>query len=126
MYKVEAKTYIHKTKIEIEKKSNHTTLIKDFFITFILALTNPVTILAFLAIFAGLGVPKGEVNSILLVSGVFIGSALWWLLLCEFVTIFRKKIEEKMMVWLNRGAGLIIFGFGVTALILAFYEKGPF
>lgn len=118
------KTFVYKTKIEKDKKSHHTSLINDFFITFFLTLTNPITILAFIAIFAGIRVTKGDVNSILLVSGVFLGAAFWFLSLCEFVTLFRKKIEEKMMIWINRGAGLIIFGFGVTALILAFHEKG--
>lgn len=116
------KTFIYKTKIEAGKKVNQTSLMKDFMTTFFLTVTNPMTILAFIAIFAGLGLSQDGNNSIPLVLGVFLGSALWWLMLCEFVTLFRKRIEEKMMRWINRIAGFIIFGFGIAALVTAFYQ----
>ena len=78
------------------------------------------TIIAFLGIFAGLGLSNTDGNLLqaaFLVIGVFLGSALWWFLLSEFATLFRRKIEEKMMKWINRIARLIIFGFGVFAFI---------
>ncbi len=114
------KTFLSKTKVESEKKMSRGTLLKDFVTTFFLTITNPMTILSFIAIFAGLGLSQGGGNSTLLVLGVFLGSALWWLLLCEFVTLFRKRIEQKIMLWINRVAGLIIFAFGVAALITVF------
>ncbi len=102
------------------KNLSHTTLINDFFSTFFLTLTNPMTILAFLAIFAGLGLSDVEGNYIqasALVLGVFLGSALWWLILSEGVTLFRKKISQETMKWINRIAGTIIMGFGIITLL---------
>lgn len=113
------KTFFHKTEIVVGKKVHQTSLTKDFFTTLVLTITNPLTILAFIAIFAGLGISTEGKSPFLLVTGVFFGSALWWLILCEFVTLFRKKIEEKMMMWLNRIAGVMIFSFGLAALATA-------
>lgn len=113
------KTFIAKPASE-SKNVLHTTLLNDFISTFFLTITNPMTILSFLAVFAGLGLSSvhgsyfqaGE-----LVLGVFLGSGMWWLLLSEGVTLFRKKVSQKVMTWINRIAGLIILGFGLSALL---------
>src|SRR3546814_19291771 len=54
--------------------------------TFLLTLTNPMTLLAFVGFFVAFGVATGGglLHGIAaLVAGVFLGSALWWSLLCE-------------------------------------------
>lgn len=93
--------------------------VKAYFTTFILTLTNPMTILSFIAIFAGLGLASNSDNYLaasFLVLGVIIGSLLWWLLLCGTVAIFRKKIQDSVLHWINYLSGLIILGFGLVAL----------
>ena len=95
-------------------------LINTYGNTFLLTLTNPLTILSFAAIFAGFGLVKvsGAYNSAaLMVLGVFLGSSCWWFLLSMVTGVFRKRINFSMLIWLNRFAGLLIFGFGVTATI---------
>ena len=90
-----------------------------FFSTFFLTLTNPMTILSFVAIFAGLGLGQTRGNlggAVALVAGVFLGSAAWWLTLSALVGSFRERINEKTLVWVNRIAGVIILGFGLFAL----------
>lgn len=87
--------------------------------TFALTLTNPTTILAFIAIFAGLGIfepGRHPLSSSLLVIGVFLGSALWWLVLSFGVNLFRSSLNSKRLGWLNKLAGASIFAFGVVAL----------
>jgi threonine/homoserine/homoserine lactone efflux protein len=101
------------------KNIPHTTLINDFISTFFLTITNPMTIISFLAVFAGLGLSsiQGDyIQASMLVIGVFLGSALWWLTLSEGVTLFRKKVSQKVMKWINRVAGIIILVFGIGAL----------
>jgi threonine/homoserine/homoserine lactone efflux protein len=86
--------------------------------TFFLTLTNPMTILSFAAIFAGIGVANADENyssAGVLVLGVFIGSAIWWLLLSGLVGVFRAKFNTRGMQWVNRISGIIIFGFGLLA-----------
>jgi len=63
--------------------------------TFALTLTNPTTILSFVAVFAGLGLAEMEgdrVPALLLVIGVFLGSSLWWLVLSGTVSLLRSKL----------------------------------
>jgi threonine/homoserine/homoserine lactone efflux protein len=88
--------------------------------TFFLTLTNPMTILFFTAVFAGLGVGSTEGDYLLagmLVSGVFTGSAMWWLVLSGFTGILEGLLNFKRMQWLNRISGLIIMGFGLFAFL---------
>ncbi len=91
-----------------------------FLSTFLLTLTNPTTILSFIAIFAGLGLAasRGSVGEAsLLVLGVFLGSAAWWLLLAGGTGLMRERmLRGSGLTWVNRIAGLIIGGFGIAAL----------
>ncbi len=117
------KTFRAKTSTRA-KDVSHTTLVNDFLSTFFLTMTNPMTILSFLAIFAGLGLSSMHGNyfeASLLILGVFLGSAIWWLILSEGVTLFRRKVSEKVMLWINRTAGVLIAGFGVLALLSSFW-----
>jgi threonine/homoserine/homoserine lactone efflux protein len=87
--------------------------------TFFLTLTNPTTILSFAAIFAGLGAgdASGEVlSAMLLVPGVFLGSAMWWFVLSGTVGHFRAKLSVHGLRWVNRVSGIVIAAFGFLAL----------
>lgn len=87
--------------------------------TFFLTLTNPMTILSFAALFAGLGLAstgRDFQSAISLVLGVFIGSLSWFLILCSSVYLFREKFSSGGLRWLNRISGAIIAGFGLIAL----------
>lgn len=99
-------------------------LLSAYVSTFFLTLTNPVTILAFAAIFAGLGVTAagGDYGAAgALVAGVFIGSATWWLALSGGVSLLRAQLTAARLRWVNRLSGLVIIGFGLSALVsLAF------
>ncbi len=95
------------------------TLAGDYVSTFLLTITNPLTILSFAAVFAGLGLGSGYDDlgsALLLVAGVFTGSALWWLLLSGGVSLLRGRITENGLRWVNRVSGVIITVFGVVAL----------
>jgi threonine/homoserine/homoserine lactone efflux protein len=88
--------------------------------TFLLTLTNPTTILSFVAVFAGLGLASmgGDYRSALvLVLGVFGGSALWWLLLSGGVGAFRSRFDTRALRWVNRLSGVVIGAFGLFALL---------
>jgi threonine/homoserine/homoserine lactone efflux protein len=88
--------------------------------TLFLTLTNPLTILSFAAVFAGLGVgaTAGDYGAaVATVVGVFSGSALWWLALSFGVSLFRSRFTPRAMGWVNRISGVIILGFGIAALL---------
>ena len=88
--------------------------------TLALTLTNPSTILSFVAIFAGLGLAGGtgdRVSALALVSGVFIGSALWWLILSGAVGFFRRALTPDRLRWVNRASGAVLVVLGLVAIV---------
>ncbi len=92
-------------------------LLHAYVVTFFLTLTNPATILDFTALFTGLSIyVYGYFEAFNFISGVFLGSALWWLMLCFVVDLFRKKLSIKVLRYINYIAGVSIFFFGVYAL----------
>jgi threonine/homoserine/homoserine lactone efflux protein len=86
---------------------------------FLLTLTNPMTLLAFLGFFVAFGVTVGGgllFGVVTLVAGVFLGSALWWSLLCVGIGELRHRIDDGLLVWINRGSAVGIAGFGLYVL----------
>lgn len=86
---------------------------------FLLTLTNPMTILAFVAIFAGLGLVEHAASYAAagsVVAGVFAGSALWWLALSGTAGWLRERVTPQAMTWINRVSSAIIAGFGIGVL----------
>jgi len=91
-----------------------------YFSTLLLTLTNPMTILSFVAVFAGLGVGSagnGYAAAAAIVLGVFLGSSAWWFLLSGGVSLVRDKFDARAMLWVNRASGAIILAFGAAALV---------
>ncbi len=107
----------NKKKNEIKEDINENNLLNDYLSTFFLTITNPVTILAFLAIFTSLNIMNTENNhlsALLLVLGVFLGSLFWWLILSYFANLFKTKVDLK---YINIASALIIIGFGIFSLL---------
>jgi threonine/homoserine/homoserine lactone efflux protein len=93
----------------------------DFRSTFLLTLTNPTTVLSFLAILAALGIghQKQWELTVFLVGGIFCGSMLWWIVLGSFVNLIRDRFNDRILLSMNRLAGLLIVGFGIAAIVLS-------
>lgn len=105
---------------ERASESRSSGLLGAYVSTFVLTLTNPATILLFVAVFAGLGVAEqgsSYATAALLILGVFGGSALWWTLLSGGVSLLRQRFTPGALRWVNRLSGLIILAFGLGALL---------
>jgi threonine/homoserine/homoserine lactone efflux protein len=86
---------------------------------FLLTLSNPMTIISFAAIYAGIGVLGLEYswNAAAAFSlSIFIGSSAWWLVLVGGVNRLRSRFKPELLVWLNRISGVVIAAFGVVIL----------
>ena len=68
----------------------------DFSSTLLLTLTNPTTVLSFVAVLAGLGMggQRAWWLTFLLVGGIFLGSMLWWVILVLLVNRFRDRFDQ--------------------------------
>ena len=83
-----------------------------------LTLANPPTILSFAAIFAALGMAttgKATGAAVVLVLGVLIGSALWWVILSSGVALVRARVSPRVLRWINGLSGAMLVGFGLLA-----------
>ena len=86
--------------------------------TFALTLTNPMTILSFAGIFAGIGLTAGDSpwDGVCLVGGVAAGSAAWWLILSATASWLGARLKRGGLRLVNGIAGLVLLGFGVWQL----------
>ena len=115
-----AKAFLAKTvkKTDLPRSARH--YAGMYTSTFFLTLTNPMTILSFAAVFAGFGLAgtRGSVLSAgVLILGVFLGSAIWWLFLVGLFSLYRKRFQAHQLVWVNRISGTIIAASGILALL---------
>jgi threonine/homoserine/homoserine lactone efflux protein len=95
---------------------------RTFLTGLLLTLANPLTILSFTAMFAGLGAGQGTVAIGWLVTGVFGGSALWWVILSAGASLMRARMTPDRLRWVNRGSGLLIMAFGAAGVLAALVE----
>lgn len=102
----------------------HLGLVKDFALSLLVTLTNPATILAFMAVFASLGamtLASDLTRAGFMIGGVFCGSALWWLTLSGLASLARNRFSPQWMARLNKGSGLLLLLFGGGIVVSAFW-----
>ena len=101
-----------------ESSQERTSLASAFLSTLGLTLANPPTILAFAAIFVGLGLVASDyATAALVVLGVFLGSASWWIVLAAGAGWLRDRIGPSLFRIINVVSGLTILGFAVWQLV---------
>ncbi|RYH11576.1 LysE family translocator [Tropicimonas sp. IMCC6043] len=87
--------------------------------TFLLTLSNPMTILAFIGMVAALGTAAsgGPAAPYVLVAGVFTGSALWWILLVQMAHWAGSRLDAGASRWLDLASGgiLLVWGLWIAA-----------
>jgi threonine/homoserine/homoserine lactone efflux protein len=118
------------TKLEDRRSRNgaQSGLLGDFVSTLILTLTNPMTFVAFAAIFTTMGIGAVRGRPILtaeLVGGVFLGSALWWLILCGGAYLVRHHFDFRKLTTINRATGVFVIAVGLVYLLLPTTPDNP-
>jgi len=92
--------------------------------TYVLTITNPATMMGFLAIFGGVGNlvsrPGDYAGAGAMVAAVMFGSFLWWLTVSWFASLFRRRIAENGLRAVNlvSGAVIVCFGLGIFVKLL--------
>lgn len=101
---------------EVARDAARPGLTAAFASIYALTMTNPMTILSFAAVFAGLGLTAGSsfADAAVLTLAVWAGSALWWVVLTAIVGWTRERVSTRALLWINRisGAALVAFGAG--------------
>lgn len=117
--------FVTNTIKQFRNQNGSSNLIGDFLSTFFLTITNPMALLLFFGVFAGIGFlqEKFDYSSIIyIILGVNIGTVLWWYTLSTLINLFRSKIQLRRLNWINKISGLVIFIFGLVAIFsIIFY-----
>lgn len=96
-------------------------LIGAYLSTLFLTLTNPLTILFFAAVITGTSLAGDGSAALLVVLGVFLGSAAWWLLLTTGVTFLWRRLPDhgrgRLLLWANHISGAVIIAFALGLLL---------
>ena len=95
-------------------------VISSYLTTLLLTLSNPITVLVFIAIFSNFCLnEKTLYTTIVLLSGIFMGSFLWFLFLTEIIHFLRSKITYYILQLTNKISGFVLIGFGIITLASA-------
>ena len=110
---------------KLEKHRDAEPTHSDFVTTFLLNLTNPTTVLSFLAVMAVLGLTehRAPLLTLLLIGGIFAGSMVWWLTLIGLIYKLRDKFNDRSFFWMNRIGGMAIAVFGLVMIALGVSGK---
>ncbi|HTY17552.1 MAG TPA: LysE family transporter [Myxococcota bacterium] len=114
--------------VEEKTETNGKGLAGDFLSTFLLTLTNPMTFVAFAAVFATMGIGAVRGRPFLtaeLVGGVLLGSQLWWTILCGGAHALRRHFDYRKLTTINRATGIFVIGVGVVYLFLGAEKREP-
>ena len=88
-------------------------LLRCFAGTFVLTLSNPATILSFIAVFGVMAGRSAVASPSVMIAGVLIGSALWWLLLSTVVGRLRERFDARWRRRVNVASALVLAGFAL-------------
>jgi len=115
---VSIKIFFAKTR-DNSRYDNLNTRAKDFGTGFILTITNPLTAIAILGLFAWFGIHGSEISlfsSTILILGLVAGLVTWWLTLTELASHFKSKIKIKSLKIINQVCGVILFILAILVL----------
>ncbi len=104
-----------------KQRKRKSTLIHDFGSTFLITISNPLAVFLFIAFFASFRAvnPNTDIwGQLILIGGVFIGAASWWLILTSIVSLFRSVVNLRRLFWINKIAGAAIIIFVIVVLLI--------
>ena len=94
-----------------------------FLSIYALTMTNPLTIVLYAGVFAGIGLVAGSsfVDAAIVTLAAWLGSTAWWVILCSIVGWARGRVSTTALVWVNRisGAALVVFGIAAIVSVIA-------
>jgi threonine/homoserine/homoserine lactone efflux protein len=105
------------------REKSEKSLWRDYYSVFVLSISNPYTIFIFVAFFSGVHVNgniRPEFVPFFLIPGILVGTISWWFFLSYFVSRFKKNIRLRLIVRINKVAGIVIMVIGIIVLLSVF------
>lgn len=112
----------NRNKINIDDNDNHSIDSKMFIfiISFITTAISPMTILLFFSMFTAIGIVGNNwIDGVVIVSGAFIGSVLWFSMLALVVLLLKRKLSDTILGYTNCISGAVLIIFGLCSTISA-------
>ncbi|MEI6806653.1 MAG: LysE family transporter [Myxococcaceae bacterium] len=89
-----------------------------FVSAFILTLSNPMTVLAYVAVMAGIQVSAADFeHAWVFAAPVFLGSFVWWFFLTSMSSLLKSKLRDKHMHWIGMGSGSLLIVFALFVIL---------
>jgi threonine/homoserine/homoserine lactone efflux protein len=108
------------------QRKRKNSLIQDFASTFFITISNPLAVFLFIAFFASfraINPNTGIWGQLILIGGVFVGAATWWLTLVSIVSLFRSALNLRRLFWINKIAGATIIVFVIVVLLVWLFKE---
>lgn len=106
--------------VKLYTANNEAEYFSSFIFSFLLALTNPTTILSFTIVFTSLNLGVASIKSLLalqLITGIVIGGAIWWIILSLGIRYLKDRLNPQSLKYLNKFFGVLIIGIVVIIYI---------
>jgi len=89
--------------------------------TYLLTITNPATLMGFIAIFGGVGNlvsrPGDYAGAAAMVAAVMGGSLAWWFVISWLASLLRERLAQGALRYVNWGSGAVIVLFGLAIFV---------
>lgn len=97
------------------------TYFQDFISSFLITVSNPLVIFVFIAVFASSGLVlniQEPYYALVIIGGIFLGGCSWWFTLSGIVSLFRHRINLRLLWWFNKSAGIMVWIFVLVTIIV--------
>jgi threonine/homoserine/homoserine lactone efflux protein len=98
---------------------------QDIISSFLVTVSNPLTVFVFLAVFTSSGVAinlEQPYHSFFVILGIFSGAFIWWFSLSGIVSLVKHKINLRILWWINKTTGILIVLFVLVSVAVAIHK----
>jgi threonine/homoserine/homoserine lactone efflux protein len=102
---------------EVPERKN---LWRTFLSAFLLTLSNPMTVLAYVAIMASIQIDTADFkHAWIFAAPVFLGSFIWWFFLVSMASLLKSRLQDKHLHWISMGSGMLLIVFALFVIVSA-------
>lgn len=99
-----------------------------FFSAILIAISNPLVVLAYIAVFAGTNLVFNISNlgtPVSFIFGFFLGAMTWWTIIVGVINYFRHHFNLRILWWFNKISGVVIMGLVIITTIVVLVKGSP-
>lgn len=116
--------FIRKKQTPVQETSGSAKLISFFSSSFIIAITNPATIITFMMAFTIFNIAQvsSAAEGMTITIGILLGTCIWWAAISVIIGNLRGHLTEKKLLAVNYILGVLVLLFGLAILVKSLYS----